>query len=443
MEATIEHQIGSNKELVIEETKGCVSKSSSAAGTKINDSGSLTPKQPQTRLAIRQQDKGTTASKQAKLVTSGPRDQQQQIAAGTPTPSLEQAAEIPIGMSARVQIDNRLQLDHQRLILQSFFNGPHHQQHQMMTSPQQMSSSFIEEAQRQFQNQPKLHPQQQNQLLGFSQRNQSSGSFLHRLVAAAPKNTAATIINNNNSQSLVPLVNAPSRMDPHLMLGRQMNGPASAACLASCIPHFPSQADCSAVQDHDYQNRHSNNSIRFQYFGPHSALQEQEQQQHNQLIANTELGQAIQLHWTPPDSVRLRRPDTRQEAIVSPLELTTPPTGARLPVINSGCQAPGNLGNSAHQDSGEHSESPAQQQLYLLLERANLLQYFGIFLEFGGDDVQQLSEADEEEFLEIMNLVGMTRKPLHVRRLQRALIEWRRSTKCNNQQNEYTQPANG
>lgn len=64
-------------------------------------------------------------------------------------------------------------------------------------------------------------------------------------------------------------------------------------------------------------------------------------------------------------------------------------------------------------------------ELYKLLKRANLLQYFATFLMFGGDDVQQLSEADEEEFLEIMNLVGMTRKPLHVRRLQRALIEWR------------------
>lgn len=39
--------------------------------------------------------------------------------------------------------------------------------------------------------------------------------------------------------------------------------------------------------------------------------------------------------------------------------------------------------------------------------------------------MRQLSEADEDEFIEIMNLVGMTHKPLHVRRLQKALIEWR------------------
>lgn len=42
----------------------------------------------------------------------------------------------------------------------------------------------------------------------------------------------------------------------------------------------------------------------------------------------------------------------------------------------------------------------------------------------GGDDVQQLCDAGEEEFLEIMALVGMASKPLHVRRLQKALQEW-------------------
>jgi len=38
--------------------------------------------------------------------------------------------------------------------------------------------------------------------------------------------------------------------------------------------------------------------------------------------------------------------------------------------------------------------------------------------------VQQLCDAGEEEFLEIMALVGMASKPLHVRRLQKALQEW-------------------
>ncbi|KAK3106615.1 hypothetical protein FSP39_023686 [Pinctada imbricata] len=63
-------------------------------------------------------------------------------------------------------------------------------------------------------------------------------------------------------------------------------------------------------------------------------------------------------------------------------------------------------------------------QLYKVLQRANLLQYYDTFIAQGGDDVQQLCEAGEEEFLEIMALVGMASKPLHVRRLQKALQEW-------------------
>ncbi|KAF3857286.1 hypothetical protein F7725_009145 [Dissostichus mawsoni] len=63
-------------------------------------------------------------------------------------------------------------------------------------------------------------------------------------------------------------------------------------------------------------------------------------------------------------------------------------------------------------------------QLYRILQRANLLYYYEAFIQQGGDDVQQLCEAAEEEFLEIMALVGMASKPLHVRRLQKALRDW-------------------
>ncbi|XP_053956205.1 NGFI-A-binding protein homolog [Anastrepha ludens] len=66
----------------------------------------------------------------------------------------------------------------------------------------------------------------------------------------------------------------------------------------------------------------------------------------------------------------------------------------------------------------------AETQLYRVLQRASLLAYYDTLLEMGGDDVQQLYEAGEEEFLEIMALVGMASKPLHVRRLQKALHEW-------------------
>ncbi|XP_077459430.1 NGFI-A-binding protein 2 [Stigmatopora argus] len=63
-------------------------------------------------------------------------------------------------------------------------------------------------------------------------------------------------------------------------------------------------------------------------------------------------------------------------------------------------------------------------QLYRVLQRANLLAYYETFIQQGGDDVQQLCEAAEDEFLEIMALVGMATKPLHVRRLQKALRDW-------------------
>ncbi|KAL7731989.1 hypothetical protein ACLKA6_015753 [Drosophila palustris] len=66
----------------------------------------------------------------------------------------------------------------------------------------------------------------------------------------------------------------------------------------------------------------------------------------------------------------------------------------------------------------------AEVQLYGVLQRASLLAYYDTLLEMGGDDVQQLYDAGEEEFLEIMALVGMASKPLHVRRLQKALHEW-------------------
>ncbi|XP_075222424.1 NGFI-A-binding protein homolog [Lycorma delicatula] len=66
----------------------------------------------------------------------------------------------------------------------------------------------------------------------------------------------------------------------------------------------------------------------------------------------------------------------------------------------------------------------AELQLYRVMQRASLLVYYDTLLEMGGDDVQQLCEAGEEEFLEIMALVGMASKPLHVRRLQKALQEW-------------------
>ncbi|KAK0177802.1 hypothetical protein PV328_001813 [Microctonus aethiopoides] len=69
-------------------------------------------------------------------------------------------------------------------------------------------------------------------------------------------------------------------------------------------------------------------------------------------------------------------------------------------------------------------QNEAELQLYRVMQRASLLGYYDTLLEMGGDDVQQLCDAGEEEFLEIMALVGMASKPLHVRRLQKVLQEW-------------------
>lgn len=62
--------------------------------------------------------------------------------------------------------------------------------------------------------------------------------------------------------------------------------------------------------------------------------------------------------------------------------------------------------------------------LYSLLESAKLRDYYERFLQQGGDDIDQLCEATEDEFKEITKLVGMQTKPLHIRRLQKALVEF-------------------
>ena len=62
--------------------------------------------------------------------------------------------------------------------------------------------------------------------------------------------------------------------------------------------------------------------------------------------------------------------------------------------------------------------------LYSLLESAKLSDYYDRFLAQGGDDIDQLCEATENEFKEITKLVGMHTKPLHIRRLQKALLEF-------------------
>ncbi|XP_032238553.1 NGFI-A-binding protein 1 [Nematostella vectensis] len=71
------------------------------------------------------------------------------------------------------------------------------------------------------------------------------------------------------------------------------------------------------------------------------------------------------------------------------------------------------------------AQKECELELFTLLKSANLLDYYQSFIEQGGDDIQQLCDASEDEFKEIIAMVGMSTKPLHVRRLQKSLVDWK------------------
>ncbi|KFM74463.1 NGFI-A-binding protein-like protein, partial [Stegodyphus mimosarum] len=101
------------------------------------------------------------------------------------------------------------------------------------------------------------------------------------------------------------------------------------------------------------------------------------------------------------------------------------PSGLQAPAAATAPSASNRiLSRNANVAMTSQPTNESELQLYRVLQRANLLSYYDTFICQGGDDVQQLCEAGEEEFLEIMALVGMASKPLHVRRLQKALQEW-------------------
>ncbi|XP_035212145.1 NGFI-A-binding protein 1-like isoform X3 [Stegodyphus dumicola] len=102
------------------------------------------------------------------------------------------------------------------------------------------------------------------------------------------------------------------------------------------------------------------------------------------------------------------------------------PSGLQAPTAATVVPSASNriLSRNANVAMTSQPTNESELQLYRVLQRANLLSYYDTFICQGGDDVQQLCEAGEEEFLEIMALVGMASKPLHVRRLQKALQEW-------------------
>ena len=62
--------------------------------------------------------------------------------------------------------------------------------------------------------------------------------------------------------------------------------------------------------------------------------------------------------------------------------------------------------------------------LYEVLRRADLLSYHKLFYAEGVEDLNHLLNVDQEEFAEIMRLLGMASSPGHIMRFRKALNEW-------------------
>ena len=82
--------------------------------------------------------------------------------------------------------------------------------------------------------------------------------------------------------------------------------------------------------------------------------------------------------------------------------------------------AQGNLGSEV----GTGQNQDTKTDLYKILENANLLSYYEAFMEIGADDITQLFDTCGDDFVEAIEVSGMALKPLHVRRLERALNDW-------------------
>ncbi|CAG2223287.1 NAB [Mytilus edulis] len=74
--------------------------------------------------------------------------------------------------------------------------------------------------------------------------------------------------------------------------------------------------------------------------------------------------------------------------------------------------------------STNQPQNLSEWQLYCVLKRTNLLQYYDSFVRQGECDVLMLSNAEDEKFKEVMEKVGMAKKPLHVRQFRNSLLEW-------------------
>ncbi|CBY08697.1 unnamed protein product [Oikopleura dioica] len=66
-----------------------------------------------------------------------------------------------------------------------------------------------------------------------------------------------------------------------------------------------------------------------------------------------------------------------------------------------------------------------QLQTYLVLKRADLLAYYQGLVALGGDNVEYLSMLKDEDLSQVVEMLGMTGKPLHIQRLIKALNDWK------------------
>uniref|UniRef100_A0A914C360 Uncharacterized protein n=1 Tax=Acrobeloides nanus TaxID=290746 RepID=A0A914C360_9BILA len=99
----------------------------------------------------------------------------------------------------------------------------------------------------------------------------------------------------------------------------------------------------------------------------------------------------------------------------------SPPSASSFLALNAD---PFNVLLNQRMSGMKRATTLSEWQLQAVLFKAKLTQYYDTFISAGGDDIDQIMQCDEQEFLEIMSLVGMASKPLHVRRLQRTLSEF-------------------
>ncbi|KAL7073080.1 hypothetical protein ACQ4LE_007778 [Meloidogyne hapla] len=146
-----------------------------------------------------------------------------------------------------------------------------------------------------------------------------------------------------------------------------------------------------------------------------------EKQQQQQQSSNTKNISNISRRRQSPQIQQTSSSNAEQQSTPSPpLNEQSP----QLLIGNNNDNVDQHQRSQLHLSGMRTAQSLAEWQLQAVLFRARLTQYFDVFISQGGDDIDQIMQCDETEFLEIMSLVGMASKPLHVRRLQRTLSEF-------------------